>query len=56
MQQPIIDPDKANAWTESMRQAFGGTELGMWLVVGFALAFIGFVFLTAWQANREAKR
>ncbi|HLG71738.1 MAG TPA: hypothetical protein VK009_15065 [Chloroflexota bacterium] len=55
MQQPIIDLEKVNAWTESMRHAFGGNDIGTWLVIAFTVAFVGFVAFTAWQVNREAK-
>src|SRR5689334_2327337 len=55
MRQPIIDPDKVNSWTESMRQAFGPSDLGLWLVIGFSLAFLLLVVLTAWSVDREAK-
>jgi hypothetical protein len=55
MRQPIIDPDKVNAWTASMRDAFSGGpgDIGMWLLVGITVAVLALVLLAAWQANRR---
>lgn len=56
MNQPIIDPNKVNGWMESMRGVFGDNALGMWLVVGIMLAFLLFVFLTAWSVHHEVEQ
>ena len=55
MQQPIIDPDKVNAWTSSMRAAFGGGpgDIGTWLAVGFTVVVLFVVVLAAWRAGRR---
>jgi hypothetical protein len=52
MRQPIIDPDKVNAWTASMRDAFSGgnTDIGMWVVIGLtALVLVAVI----WSASRR---
>jgi hypothetical protein len=55
MQQPIIDPDKVNAWTESMRGAFSGGPggLGTWLFVGITVAVLFIIVFTAWRSSRH---
>jgi len=55
MQQPIIDPNKVNAWTASMRQAFGPSSIDTWLVIGFSVAILLVVAYAAWSAGREPK-
>lgn len=55
MRQPIIDPDKVNAWSESMRGSFGGSDLGTWLIVGFTVAFLVFVAFSAWHGSHSPK-
>ena len=55
MQQPIIDPDKVNAWTESMRGAFSGGpgDIGTWLALGITVAVLFVVVFTAWRSSRH---
>lgn len=55
MRQPVIDPEKVNAWTESMRSSFAGTDLGTWLIVGMTVGALLLVIVTAWLSRREGK-
>ena len=55
MRQPIIDPDKVSAWTESMRGMFANNTVGTLLVLGFTLAFLTFVIYNAWVVSKEPR-
>ena len=48
MKQPIIDPEKVNAWTASMRDAFAGAPVSpaVWVGVGVALGALVILFAT----------
>jgi hypothetical protein len=54
MSQPIIDPDKVNAWTESMRASFGGgsDSLSLWIVAGLTLVALLGVLIVAVRTAR----
>ena len=55
MQQPIIDPDKVNAWTASMRAAFGGGgDVGTWVTIGIVTVALAAVIWSAWWSSRHA--
>jgi len=55
MRQPTIDPEKVNAWTASMRDAFSGgnTDIGMWVVIGLTALVLVAVIWSAWSASRH---
>ena len=55
MQQPVIDPEKVNAWTASMRSAFSGGpgDIVSWIAVGITVAVLFVVVLAAWRAGRR---
>jgi len=56
MRQPTIDPEKVNAWTASMRDAFSGgnTGIGMWVAIGLTALVLVAVIWSAWSASRHA--
>lgn len=55
MPQPIIDPEKVDAWTASMREAFaGGGSIGTWLTLAIAGAAFVAVVWSAWSSSRHA--
>jgi hypothetical protein len=47
MRQPLIDPVKVDAWAASVRGVFAYDQIGTWIVVGFALAFLALVIVAA---------
>ena len=56
MPQPIIDPDKVDAWTASMRDAFaGGGSLGTWLTLTILGAAFLAVVWSAWSSSRHQR-
>jgi len=56
MQQPIIDLEKVDAWTASMRASFAGSDLGTWLVIGITAAVLLAVVFAAWRTSKEAPK
>jgi hypothetical protein len=56
MRQPIIDPDKVNAWTASVRDAFAVNDVANWLVVGITVALLVLVVVSAWLASKHAPK
>jgi len=51
----VIDADKVSAWAGAMHGMFASNSLGMYLVLGFSLAFIAFVLFTAWSVSKEPR-
>jgi hypothetical protein len=53
MEQPVIDPDKVDAWTASMRGAFSGNADGLttWLAIGAILATLILLGFALWRAR-----
>jgi hypothetical protein len=56
MRQPIIDPDKVNAWTASVRDAFAVNDVANWLVVGITVALLVLVVVSARLASKHASK
>ena len=54
MRQPIIDPEKVDSWTQSMRAAFssGPGTLGMWIALAVVLIALTIVVAAAWRSSR----
>ena len=57
MQQPIIDPDKVDAWTASMRAAFGGgSDIGTWVTLGIIAVVLVAIIGSAWWGSRHSAK
>jgi hypothetical protein len=58
MQRPIIDPDKVNAWTASMRDAFGGSgsDLGTWIAIAIITIALAAIVWSAWWGSRHREK
>ncbi|MHB8617983.1 MAG: hypothetical protein ACYDAG_00170 [Chloroflexota bacterium] len=57
MKQIFIDSDKVNAWTASMREAFGGgSNTGTWVTIGIITMMLLLVIWSVWPSRRHTPK